>query len=150
MCGIAGYVSEHPASESCEEMSLAMLHHRGPDEQGAWQGEHVFLGMCRLSIIDLSGGKQPIWNEDRTCCIVYNGELYNFLDLRPELEARGHIFRTRSDTEVILHAYEEWGPDCLKRFNGMFAFAIWDERKKRLFLARDRIGEKPLYYYHDG
>lgn len=150
MCGIAGYVSEHPASESCEEMSLATLHHRGPDEQGAWQGEHVFLGMCRLSIIDLSGGKQPIWNEDRTCCIVYNGELYNFLDMRPELEARGHIFRTRSDTEVILHAYEEWGPDCLKRFNGMFAFAIWDERKKRLLLARDRIGEKPLYYYHDG
>jgi len=125
------------------------LVHRGPDERGTWQGEGIFLGMRRLSIIDLAGGQQPIWNEDRTCCIVYNGELYNFLDLRPQLEARGHKFRTRSDTEVILHAYEEWGAECLSRFNGMFAIAIWDERSKSLFLARDRIGEKPLYYYHD-
>jgi asparagine synthase (glutamine-hydrolysing) len=109
----------------------------------------MFLGMCRLSIIDLEGGQQPIWNEDRTMAIIYNGELYNFLDLRPVLESRGHSFKTRSDTEVVLHAYEEWGAACLKRFNGMFAFAIWDERSQVLFLARDRVGEKPLYYYRD-
>jgi asparagine synthase (glutamine-hydrolysing) len=105
--------------------------------------------MCRLSIIDLAGGQQPIWNEDNTCCIVYNGELYNFLDLRPQLQARGHVFRTNSDTEVVLHAYEQWGTACLQQLNGMFAFAIWDERRKTLFIARDRIGEKPLYYYYD-
>ena len=105
--------------------------------------------MRRLSIIDLDGGHQPIANEDETCWIVYNGELYNFLDLHPQLEAKGHRFRTNSDTEVILHAYEEWGTDCLQHFNGMFAWAIWDSQEKLLFLARDRIGEKPLYYYRD-
>jgi asparagine synthase (glutamine-hydrolysing) len=105
--------------------------------------------MQRLSIIDLAGGQQPIWNEDHTCCIVYNGELYNFRELRPTLEARGHCFRTHCDTEVVLHAFEEWGPECLRRFNGMFALAIWDRRRQTLFLARDRIGEKPLYYYRD-
>jgi asparagine synthase (glutamine-hydrolysing) len=105
--------------------------------------------MRRLSIIDLAGGHQPIWNEDESRCIVFNGELYNFQDLRPELEARGHRFRTHSDTEVVLHAYEEWGADCLRRFNGMFALAVWDGPAATLFLARDRIGEKPLYYYQD-
>src|SRR4030042_460130 len=110
---------------------------------------YCFLGMRRLSIIDLEGGHQPIWNENNTCCIIYNGELYNFLDLRPELEAKGHVFRTRSDTEVILHAYEEWGTKCLSRFNGMFAIAIWDNRAKCFFLAGDTMGKKPLYYYRD-
>ena len=123
------------------------LSHRGPDSTGAMMCGNVALAMSRLSIIDLAGGDQPIWNEDKSCCIVYNGELYNFLDLRPELEAKGHVFTTRSDTEVVLHAYEEWGPDCLRRLNGMFALAIWDGRSRRLVLARDRIGEKPLYYY---
>ena len=105
--------------------------------------------MHRLSIIDLEGGHQPLWNDPGTRCIVYNGELYNFLDLRSDLESLGHDFRTRSDTEVVLRAYEQWGPACLDRFNGMFAFAIWDRPERTLFLARDRIGEKPLYYYLD-
>ena len=150
MCGIYGQLSTSEVNLRRAEESTDFLSHRGPDERGTLLRGNVFLGMRRLSIIDLSGGQQPIWNEDQTCCAVYNGELYNFLELRPELESRGHLFRTRSDTEVILHAYEEWGPDCLLRFNGMFAFAIWDDRNNLLFLARDRIGEKPLYYYHDG
>jgi asparagine synthase (glutamine-hydrolysing) len=150
MCGIVGYLAAEEPAGRCDEAMLGALHHRGPDDRGAWARPRLFLGMCRLSIIDLAGGHQPIWNEDNTCCIVYNGELYNFHDLRPELEARGHRFRTASDTEVILHAYEEWGPDCLRRFNGMFALGVWDGRDRSLFLARDRIGEKPLYYYWDG
>jgi asparagine synthase (glutamine-hydrolysing) len=152
MCGIFGYVDvsgRYKVNQYAEE-AVGLLRHRGPDEEGIWQGEGIFLGMRRLSIIDLSTGQQPIWNEDNSCAIIYNGELYNFLDLRPELQAKGHIFRTNSDTEVILHAYEEWGPQCLKRFNGMFAFAIWDNVQRTLFVARDRIGEKPLYYYFDG
>lgn len=152
MCGIWGRISfkgQIPIDASVLMAVDAALSHRGPDDHGVWQGDTICLGIRRLSIIDPAGGAQPIWNEDYTCCIVYNGELYNFLDLRPELQARGHVFRTRSDTEVILHAYEEWGPECLRRANGMFAFAIWDNRKKTLFLARDRIGEKPLYYYRD-
>ncbi len=152
MCGIVGILNftsnrEKDQIQYVQRKMIDCIMHRGPDDRGAWQGNDIFLGVCRLSIVDLKTGRQPIWSEEKTCCIVYNGELYNFLDLRPELEAKGHIFRTRSDTEVILHAYEEWGTDCLRRFNGMFAFAIWDERNKILFLARDRIGEKPLYYY---
>jgi asparagine synthase (glutamine-hydrolysing) len=152
MCGIYGEVGasrEHPVGH-WGEAAVDAISHRGPDERGIWREGDVFLGMRRLSIIDLAGGNQPIWNEDNTKCIVYNGELYNFLDLRPELEAKGHRFRTRSDTEVILHAYEQWGTKCLERFNGMFAFAIWDRAKRKLFVARDRIGEKPLYYFWDG
>src|SRR5437868_117146 len=149
MCGILGSLT-NAASAQTRDAALARLHHRGPDDGGTWQDGQVFLGMRRLSIIDLAGGQQPIWNEDHTCCIVYNGELYNFQDLRPQLEARGHVFRTRSDTEVVLHAYEEWDVDCLRRFNGMFAIAIWDAPRQRLFLARDRIGEKPLYYFRSG
>lgn len=147
MCGIFGILSSDPEHRLHTSEQMRAILHRGPDEQGAWSNESVFLGSCRLSIIDLAGGHQPILNDNGTCCIVYNGELYNFLDLRPELEAKGYKFRTHTDTEVVLHAYEEWGSDCLKRFNGMFAFAIWDEARKRLFIARDRIGEKPLYYY---
>jgi asparagine synthase (glutamine-hydrolysing) len=153
VCGIYG---ELALSDSARgdlgrllDRCLDRLTHRGPDDRGTWVGDRVALGARRLSIIDLAGGHQPIWNEDQTRCIVYNGELYNFPDLRPGLEAAGHRFRTRTDTEVVLHAYEEWGPDCLRRFNGMFAFAIWDGPAETLFLARDRIGEKPLYYYAD-
>src|SRR5438046_181399 len=124
MCGIYGQLSRSTIDLAEARHATDTLFHRGPDESGGWYGERVFLGMRRLSIIDLAGGQQPIWNEDKTCCIVFNGELYNFLDLRPELESKGHVFRTRSDTEVILHAYEEWGTDCLKRFNGMFGIAI--------------------------
>lgn len=152
MCGIFGHInfsSEHFINPAIGEAALKSITHRGPDEQGSWQDDSSFIGMCRLSIIDLASGQQPIWNEDHSIAIIYNGELYNFLDLRPLLQAKGHVFRTKSDTEVILHAYEEWGPTCLQRFNGMFAFAIWDNNRKSLFLARDRLGEKPLYYYHD-
>lgn len=150
MCGIYGALAlSQRGVVDPGDLAVNLLRHRGPDERGAWAGEGIYLGTCRLSIIDLAGGSQPIWNENRTMCIVYNGELYNFADLRPELISKGHRFRTRSDTEVVLHAYEQWGPDCLRRFNGMFAFAIWDDRNRSLFLARDRIGEKPLYYFRD-
>src|SRR5690348_3835153 len=152
MCGIFGIYSRtgECVNDPCSLSMMAQaIRHRGPDESGFYQDAGVSLGMCRLSIIDLAGGQQPIWNEDRSCCIIFNGELYNYLDLRPELASLGHHFRTHSDTEVVLHAYEEWGPQCLKRFNGMFAIAIWNTQEKTLFLARDRIGEKPLYYYQD-
>jgi asparagine synthase (glutamine-hydrolysing) len=150
MCGIFGELifSDNQVSPQ-SEFATDLLCHRGPDDRGTWRGNGVFLGIRRLSIIDLETGQQPIFNENRSCCIVYNGELYNFQDLRPELGSRGHVFKTRSDTEVVLHAYEEWGPGCSRHFNGMFAFAVWDNFNKTLFLARDRIGEKPLYYYQD-
>src|SRR5262245_54833921 len=109
MCGIYGRLDPAGITASVCNAATDALRHRGPDERGTWHGSSAFLGMRRLSIIDLAGGQQPIWNEDETRCIVFNGELYNFLDLRPQLEARGHVFRTQSDTEVILHAYEEWG-----------------------------------------
>jgi asparagine synthase (glutamine-hydrolysing) len=110
----------------------------------------VALAMCRLRVIDPSGGSQPMTNEDRTVWLVYNGEVYNFRQLRAELEARGHRFRTRSDTEVIVHAYEAFGVDCVRRLRGMFAFALWDAARERLVLARDRLGIKPLYYQQRG
>jgi asparagine synthase (glutamine-hydrolysing) len=153
MCGIYGEVALSGSAPDgfgrYAEAALDTLEHRGPDDRGLWIGQGVAIGARRLSIIDLAGGHQPIWNEDDSKCIVCNGELYNFLDLRPELEDQGHTFRTKSDSEVILHAYEEWGQGSLRRLNGMFAFAIWDERARSLFVARDRIGEKPLYYYQD-
>lgn len=148
MCGIYGELrrtGDRPVGAAIHR-ALAVMAHRGPDDAGVWAGGEVALGSCRLSIIDLPGGGQPIWNEDRSVAIVYNGELYNFMELRVQLERRGHAFRTRTDTEVVVHAYEEWGPGCLHRFNGMFAFGIWDTKERKLFLARDRLGEKPLYY----
>ncbi len=122
------------------------LHHRGPDDSGYYFNDFVGLGHRRLAIIDLETGRQPMSNEDGTVWIVFNGEIYNAPDLRPDLESAGHQFRTRSDTEVIIHAYEQHGPDCVEALNGMFAFAIWDQRIQRLMLARDRVGIKPLYY----
>jgi len=122
------------------------LKHRGPDGSGAYVSERVGLGHRRLSIIDLSGGAQPITNEDGTLHLVFNGEIYNFIELRKELEEKGHLFKTRSDTEVIIHGYEQWGLDCVNRFNGIFAFALWDSNRQQLFLARDHLGVKPLYY----
>ncbi|OQX09711.1 MAG: asparagine synthase (glutamine-hydrolyzing) [Desulfobulbaceae bacterium A2] len=148
MCGICGIVSLDGVTVRPEDL-LAMrdqMVHRGPDDSGMFTGEGVALGHRRLSIIDLSSGQQPMANEDGSVVIVYNGELYNYLDLRNILLGRGHIFSTHSDTEVIVHAYEEFGPTCLEYFRGMFAFAIWDCRRRRLFAARDRIGEKPFYY----
>jgi len=130
-----------------------ILQHRGPDDSGIWisKNNHVGLAHTRLSIIDLSANAhQPMSNEDGSIWITYNGEIYNFREIRSILEAKGHIFKSHSDTEVVIHAYEEWAEDCLHRFSGMFAFALWDETRQRLFLARDRIGKKPLFYYWDG
>ena len=128
-----------------ERMNSTMVH-RGPDDDGYFVAGPVGLAMRRLSIIDLAGGKQPITNEDESLRIVFNGEIYNYQDLRTELLAKGHVFRTRTDTEVILHLYEELGENCVDRLNGMFTFAIWDSARRRLFLARDRLGIKPLFY----
>ncbi len=128
----------------------SVLHHRGPDDEGYYAKGPAALGHRRLSIIDLDAGRQPIANEDETVWIVFNGEIYNFQVLRSDLISRGHRFRTHTDTEVIVHLYEEYGEKCVDRLSGMFAFAIWDETKKRLFIARDRCGQKPLFYYHKG
>ena len=126
---------------------MAVMQHRGPDGQGVYLSESVGLGHLRLSIIDVASGAQPMSNEDESVRIVFNGEIYNFQELRRGLLTKGHIFRTHSDTEVIIHLYEEYGPDCVKHLRGMFAFAIWDTRRQRLLVARDRVGIKPLYYY---
>jgi asparagine synthase (glutamine-hydrolysing) len=148
MCGIAGIlgldgapVAEHELRRMCDAMS-----HRGPDDDGFFQAEGIGLAMRRLSIIDLATGKQPVHNEDASVWAVFNGEIYNYKELRLRLEARGHSFRTATDTETIVHLYEEEGPRCVERMRGMFAFAVWDARRRTLLLARDRVGIKPLYY----
>jgi asparagine synthase (glutamine-hydrolysing) len=146
MCGICG-INENNI-DLVERMCDQMVH-RGPDQDGVYAGEAVTLGHRRLSIIDLSeNGRQPMFNEDRRLALICNGEIYNFKALRRDLEVRGHRFSSQSDSEVILHAYEEWGLDSVSRLRGMFAFALYDDRRKRLWLVRDRIGIKPLYYYH--
>ena len=148
MCGITGIVRSDGAQIDRELLARMndAIRHRGPDDDGFHFGDGVGLGMRRLSIIDLKGGHQPIHNSDRTAWIVFNGEIYNYRELRKQLEARGHQFYTDSDTEAIVHAYDEYGTDCPRYLRGMFAFAIWDERAKSLFLARDRVGKKPLLY----
>ena len=149
MCGICGVFNLSIAIEAPEEDELgkmvSSLHHRGPDEQGTYVTDDAGLANARLSIIDLPGGTQPIWNEDHTVCVVFNGEIYNHEELRGELGRRGHKFSTRADTEVIVHLYEEYGELFAKQLNGMFAIALWDERNKKGLLVRDRIGIKPLY-----
>lgn len=149
MCGIVGKYSlaeKELVDEQIIRKMCSTIIHRGPDDHGIYVKNSIGLGMRRLSIIDLQGGRQPIFNEDKTVVIVYNGEAYNFLKLRDELKEQGHKFKTQTDTEVLVHAYEQYGIDFIKRIRGMFAFALWDERKKRLILARDRLGQKPLYY----
>jgi asparagine synthase (glutamine-hydrolysing) len=155
MCGIAGIVeSRGPVDRDALARMTNALRHRGPDDENYYvagsrgSGPSVGLGFRRLSIIDLSGGRQPMSNEDGSLWLVCNGEIYNHPELRRELEAKGHKFRTHSDVETLLHLYEEVGPDCVTRVNGMFALAIWDSRNQSLFLARDRLGKKPLYYRH--
>lgn len=153
MCGICGVVHNDlckPVDPGLLERMRDTLTHRGPDDAGLHVAGGVGLAQRRLSIIDLSpDGRQPMSNEDGTVWITYNGEVYNFREARRELEAKGHRFRSRTDTEVIIHLYEELGPECVTQLRGMFAFAIWDDRRKRLMLARDRLGIKPLYYHHD-
>src|SRR5512140_1055780 len=142
MCGISGlfYFDPHrPAEEFVVNSMCRVAKHRGPDDGGRYLNGNVGLGFNRLSIIDLAGGHQPLSNEDRTVWIVFNGEIYNFQSLHQELESRGHRFRTRSDTETIVHAWEEFGEACVEKLRGMFAFVIWDERQQVLFGARDRL-----------
>ncbi len=154
MCGIAGIIGTDArfveGSESSPRRVAHMLRamiHRGPDGKGEWHSDDLALGMRRLSIIDLEGGWQPLFNEDRNVVLVANGEIYNYIELRSDLEKRGHTFRTGSDCECIVHLYEEYGDDCVQSLRGMFAFALWDIQRRRLLLARDRMGEKPLYLY---
>ena len=149
MCGITGIFD----TRSDREIDRAVLQrmndsqlHRGPDEGSLHLAPGVGLGHRRLSIIDIATGQQPLFNEDGSVVVVFNGEIYNFQELIPELQALGHVFRTKSDTEVIVHAWESWGEDCVKRFRGMFAFVLWDRNRQTLFMARDRLGVKPLYY----
>jgi asparagine synthase (glutamine-hydrolysing) len=149
MCGIAGQINLSRDSEISMELledMIAALRHRGPDGFGFYRDEKIGLAHARLSIIDLEGGKQPMHNEDKSCWIVFNGEIFNYLELRDILEKRGHRFYTMSDTEVILHLYEDYGVECLKFLNGQFAFAIWDKKEQALFIARDRVGIRPLFY----
>jgi asparagine synthase (glutamine-hydrolysing) len=152
MCGINGIAFSNnwrQTDESTLRRMRDVIHHRGPDDGGIFIERNVGLGHRRLSIVDVSHGAQPMFNEDDSICIVFNGEVYNHADYRAELEAKGHVYRTHCDTETILHLYEEHGAKCVEKLRGMFAFAIWDRRKKELFIARDRLGVKPLYYVHD-
>lgn len=149
ICGIFNFGSEEAVDISTLKRMCTVMSHRGPDDEGFFVERNIGLGMRRLSIIDLSTGHQPISNEDGTIWIVFNGEIYNHLIIRKELESKGHKFSTKTDTETIVHAYEEYGENCVDELRGMFAFAIWDNAKKKLFLARDRVGIKPLYYYID-
>src|SRR5262245_4876963 len=148
MCGIAGLLSlggKPVSQEEVESMCDAMVH-RGPNDAGYYAATEAVIGMRRLSIIDIDGGHQPVHNEDRTVWVVFNGEIYNFKTLRASLERQGHRFYTDTDTEVIVHLYEQYGESCVDKMRGMFAFAVWDDRRKRLLLARDRLGIKPLFY----
>ena len=147
MCGIAGIISKQkPYGEHAMQRMLEALEFRGPDDEGVYDGVGITLGQRRLSIIDLEGGHQPIPNETKSLWLVCNGEIYNYEELRADLIKRGHTFSTHSDSEVILHLYEEKGERCVDDLRGMFSFAIWDEKKKQLFAARDRLGQKPFYY----
>jgi asparagine synthase (glutamine-hydrolysing) len=153
MCGIAGLIGTEQGyiadANEVHRMCQTIVH-RGPDDEGIFAEGRAGLGMRRLSIIDLSSGHQPIHNENRDIWVVFNGEIYNFQALRRRLEDRGHRFYTNTDTEVIVHAYEEFGSDCVQELHGMFAFALWDQRQQKLLLARDRFGKKPLYYASSG
>lgn len=149
MCGIAGYFELNDAPAPSPELAqrmLAQIRHRGPDEFGVFVGDRIAMGNARLSIVDLAGGTQPICNESGEIWIVYNGEVFNYPELRATLEQRGHVFATHTDTEIIVHLYEDFGPACLEKLNGQWAIAIWDARKQELFIARDRLGVRPLFY----
>src|SRR5215468_1512902 len=152
MCGITGWATldaRVPPAEGAEELLRSMcdrMHHRGPDSEGYLLDDGVAPGMRRLAIIDLLTGEQPVFNEDKSVAVVLNGEIYNYREIRKDLEKRGHSFRSASDTEVLPHLYEEYGDEMMRELNGMFAFALWDSRRRRLLIARDRFGEKPLYW----
>ena len=152
MCGIVGFASkkaDYDKQAVLKEM-MDRIAHRGPDGEGSYLDDGVALGHRRLSIIDLQGGAQPMYNEDGSMVVIFNGEIYNFQELKAQLEEKGHVFATRSDTEVLLHGYEEWGKSLLQRLRGMFTFALWDKKANTLFCARDHFGIKPFYYYQNG
>lgn len=149
ICGIYNFNRDKPVNQDSLEKMCKSLEHRGPDDQGIYLTHNLGLGHRRLSIIDLAGGHQPMANEDSSIYIIHNGEIYNFNELKSDLVAKGHIFRNNSDTEVILHSYEEYGAECVNKFNGMWAFVIWDNREKTLFCSRDRFGIKPFYYFYN-
>src|SRR5262245_31047681 len=149
MCGICGVVGERPPADLLNRM-MESLRHRGPDDEGSYEADGVALGFRRLAIIDPTGGRQPITGEDGQVRLTLSGEIDNFRELRRELEGLGHRFTSNGDAEAVLHAYEQWGTDAIPRLDGMFAFAVWDERDRSLLLARDRVGKKPLWYWHDG
>src|SRR5438552_17591986 len=147
MCGIAGKLSRgQQVDPELVARMCSVIEHRGPDSRGTFVDDGVGLGIQRLAIIDLQTGDQPIYNEDGSVVVVLNGEIYNYVELREGLEARGHRFATRSDTEVIVHLYEDHGDDCVEHLRGMFAFALWDRKRRRLLCGRDRVGKKPLFY----
>ena len=152
MCGIAGVFDfqGRPVDASLLRRMIGRVGYRGPDDSGVHTGGPAGIANVRLSIIDVAGGQQPMASRDGTLWITFNGEIFNYVELRAELQARGHVFATRSDTEVILKAYEEKGEACVQDFNGQWAFAIWDARRRRLFLSRDRLGVRPLFYAHTG
>ena len=149
MCGIAGILGPSPSKEALGRMARAIVH-RGPDEQGLFRDDRIGLVHTRLSIIDLASGQQPMTNEDDSLWVVFNGEIFNYVELRDELLALGHSFRTKSDTEVIVHAWEAWGEACFEKFNGQWAIALWDTRARRLVLCRDRLGVRPVHYARHG
>lgn len=149
MCGIAGYIDKFNQADTLViNRMLTRIHHRGPDECGIYTDKNIGIGNVRLSIIDIEGGHQPMPNEDLNLWIVFNGEIFNYIELRNELEEKGHRFRTKSDTEVLVHLYQEYGEECLSKINGQFVFSIWDKNKQEMFLARDRVGIRPLFYHH--
>ncbi|HPP69074.1 MAG TPA: asparagine synthetase B, partial [Clostridiales bacterium] len=153
MCGFVGFLNDTDDAELNMSIVRSMadkIAHRGPDDEDYYIDDKISMGFRRLSIIDLEGGKQPILNEDGTKVLVYNGEIYNFKDIRKELIEKGHVFATNSDSEVILHGYEEYGEKVCEKLRGMFAFAIWDKKEKTLFGARDIFGIKPYFYYKNG
>src|SRR5690242_696800 len=153
MCGICGIFEYERRTEIPGELVHKMnqtIVHRGPDDGGVFVGEGIGLGHRRLSIIDLAGGHQPMCNEDGTVWVLLNGEIYNYPELRAELLQRGHVFTTKSDTEAIVHAYEDFGESCFSKLRGMFSIALWDSRQRKLVLARDRVGKKPLFYFNSG
>src|SRR5947199_6505294 len=151
MCGIAGIVSfEGPIESSLLDCMCAVMEHRGPDSRGVFVENGVGLGVQRLAIIDVAGGDQPIFNEDGSVAVVLNGEIYNFEELRKQLIRRGHRLSSHADTEVLVHLYEDYGEGMVRHLQGMFAFAIWDGRRRRLFCARDRVGKKPLLWARQG
>jgi len=146
ICGIYNFDGQFVDEEILRKMNHTLIH-RGPDGEGYFIESNMGLGHRRLSIIDLESGKQPMGNEDGSIQVVFNGEIYNFLELKKDLEAKGYRFRTRSDTETIIYGYEEWGEDFVQKLRGMFAIVLWDSRNQKLLLIRDRVGKKPLYYY---